>query len=140
MTTTTGVYDPEAHADELGLAVRAHLLPGRRWGAYLPDRGLILLRPGMRRALRRWALAHEVAHHLAGDGGCADPRARARAERAAEEWAAARLVAPAAWDEACAAYEHPVLVAAELDLPPHAVAVCARLFAGHPVRSGEETR
>jgi len=135
MSAGTGGYDPEAHAASLGLAVRAYLLPPGRWAVYLPARRLILVRAGMRTVLRRWAVAHEVAHHLAGDTGCADPRSAARAERRAEEWAAAALVDPAEWARATRAYEHAAQVADAVGVPPHAVAVYVGMVAGAPARA-----
>lgn len=56
-------YDPQQHADALGITVSEYPLRTDN-GLWIPDQKLILIRPRLKRVLHRSVLAHEVAHAL----------------------------------------------------------------------------
>lgn len=60
---TTPRYDPQLHADDLGIEVVEYPLRTDN-GLWIPDRHTILIRPRLKRVLHRSVLAHEVAHCL----------------------------------------------------------------------------
>ncbi|MCC4250220.1 ImmA/IrrE family metallo-endopeptidase [Microbacterium testaceum] len=70
----------------------ARLRDGRDGESHI-DRRLIRLRPGMHARLHRCVLAHELGHHALGHRPTPFGPARAKQERAAEEWGALRLIA-----------------------------------------------
>lgn len=88
--STTDVYDPHEHADQLGLTVAYQHLRVN-CGMYIPGRQIILLRRGMRVATERSVLAHEIAHHLADDRRT-DGVWSLRQERRADLSASRRLI------------------------------------------------
>lgn len=67
---------------------------------YWPDEQTIRIRPGLSARVARSVLAHEIGHHCLGHRPTRRPAARARQERSANEWAASRLIPPAAYAEA----------------------------------------
>jgi len=86
-------YDPHQHAEELGLEVRYYPLK-TCVGLYRADENAILIRPGLRAAVERSVLAHEIAHHLLGHS---TPRVGAWARKqeiAADRMAAQALINP----------------------------------------------
>lgn len=93
-------YDPYRHADELGLRVETRHIDHD--GLWLPDRHLILLRPGLLAVQERCVLAHEIGHAVHGHRD-----SRPRHERAADRWAAERLIDPARLEEAMRASPDP---------------------------------
>ena len=58
------------------------------------------MRPGLSARVARSVLAHELGHHALGHRPTRRLAARARQERSANEWAASRLISPAAYAEA----------------------------------------
>ncbi|MFJ6550190.1 ImmA/IrrE family metallo-endopeptidase [Microbacterium sp. NPDC091676] len=87
-------------ADDLGLRVVER--PGPTPGGFQPVTRTIRLAPGMSRRTARSVLAHELGHAHLGHLPTRQPALRARQERQADEWAARRLITPAAY----AAAEH----------------------------------
>lgn len=77
-------------AADLGLRV-VHAPNDHRSGYDTGD-NTIHLRPGMPQRFTRSVLAHEIAHHLLGHRPTSLGVLRARQERAANEWAALRLI------------------------------------------------
>ena len=60
-------YDPRAHAESLGIAIKVSELPTGWRGAYSHYRCTIYIVKGMSMREERSTLAHEVAHGIAGD-------------------------------------------------------------------------
>lgn len=90
--STTDVYDPHIHADQLGLTIAYQPLR-TNFGMYIPGRQLVILRRGMKVATERSVLAHEIAHHLADDRPTNGVWAL-RQERRADLAASRRLITP----------------------------------------------
>ncbi|WP_120338089.1 ImmA/IrrE family metallo-endopeptidase [Cryobacterium soli] len=90
MNSTTDVYDPHEHAEQLGLTVAYQSLRAN-FGMYIPGRKIILLRRGMKVATERSVLAHEIAHYLADDRRT-DGVWSIRQERRADLAASRRLI------------------------------------------------
>lgn len=84
-------------ADTLGLHVVEAAGPDR--SGYDPDDASIRLSPGMLGRSARSVLAHEIGHHVLGHLPTDDEVLRARQERAANEWAARRLISAEAYAE-----------------------------------------
>ena len=82
-------------ADELGLRVIER--PGPTPGGFQPVTRTIRLAPGLSRRTPRSVLAHEPGHALLGHPPTWQAAFRARQERQADEWAARRLITPAAY-------------------------------------------
>ncbi|WP_101844534.1 ImmA/IrrE family metallo-endopeptidase [Zhihengliuella sp. ISTPL4] len=114
-------------ADDLGLRVieRAGATPG----GFQPLTRTIRLAPGMSRRTTRSILAHELGHAHLGHQPTRQPAVRARQERQADEWAARRLITPAAY---AAAEElrgpHVASLAFELDVTIEIVLAFQRLL------------
>lgn len=83
--------DPDHLVIEHGLVVLTH--EGGEKGRRYPG-GLITLRSDLGPVARRVTLAHEVAHHLAGDEPTVDAVLDARQERRAWEQTARWLICP----------------------------------------------
>lgn len=112
------------HAIELGVAVR-YGDPGRgRIACYIDRCRLIVLRPGMRRAQSRTALAHELGHAAHRDTATGHPAWDARQERRADHYAARLLICPSAVARAEQLHgPHLGMIARELDITPELLAV-----------------
>lgn len=82
-------------ADDLGVRVIEH--PGPTLGGFQPLTRTIRLSPGMSRRTTRSVLAHELGHAHLGHQPTWQPSLRAKQERQADEWAARRLLTPAAY-------------------------------------------
>lgn len=114
MTTLgAGAMDMWELAADLGLEVVGS--PRHHRSGYAPGDNTIHLRRGMTSRITRSVLAHEIAHHLLGHHPTLHGPARSRQERAANEWAALRIITPDGYAHA----EHlhhgnPTLMAAEL--------------------------
>ncbi|MCT1477703.1 ImmA/IrrE family metallo-endopeptidase [Microbacterium sp. p3-SID336] len=118
-------------ADQLELRVVERA--GRTRGGFDPVAGTIRLAPGMSRRTARSVLAHELGHAQLGHHPTALASARARQERRADEWAARRLITPAAYAEAEAARgTHLASLAFELDVTIELVAAFQRLLRQDP--------
>jgi hypothetical protein len=118
-----------AHCGDLGLDVEWADLGEYRRGDYCADSGVIRLNHRLTLAEAAATLAHEVAHHLAGDR-CSNPSR----ERKAWERGAAIIITPPEYAEAervvgC----HPNALAAELEVTPQLVLAWRRWYkrAGH---------
>lgn len=104
------MYDPKAHARELGLTVET--FPVRTGNALtIPEQKLILIRPRLRVVHYRSVLAHEIVHFEHLDFGCSGFQ-EARADRIA----ASRLIQPDDLVRAARMYDHEVLIARELNV------------------------
>ncbi len=90
-TTTMDLDDLEALAAKVGATVGTHY--GGEKGRRYPN-GMITLRADLGFINRRCTLAHELAHHIAGDTPSPDPWVTARQERRAWELAAQWLISP----------------------------------------------
>ncbi|WBU37933.1 ImmA/IrrE family metallo-endopeptidase [Homoserinibacter sp. YIM 151385] len=86
---TRAPYDPYRHAEVLGLRVETARMGHD--GLWLPDEGLVLLRPGLLAIQERCILAHEIGHAVLGHRASTP-----RTEAAADRYAAERLVDRAA--------------------------------------------
>lgn len=80
------MYDPYAHADELGIEV-IHRKIRTANGFWYPDHRTIVLREGMRAVYDRSTLAHELAHAVLGHESSSN-----RNEVQADRLAAASLI------------------------------------------------
>lgn len=81
-------YNPHQHAARLGIQVE--YVPALPWrGRWLPDKGIIELRQGMRWHDERSTLTHELAHAILGH-----IETTPKNERAADRWAAHKLIDP----------------------------------------------
>lgn len=110
-------------ARDLGVRVQERD-PGSGWpGAYLHHRRLILLRPGLRHRQAKHTLAHEIGHAVHEDVPTGDPRYDARAELAAEEFAARLLINEADVRRAEAIYGDDRQIAIDLDVTSTLLAV-----------------
>lgn len=67
---------------------------------YWPDERTIRIPPGMAARIVRSVLAHEIGHHVLGHRPALHGPIRARQERAANEWAASRLISPETYADA----------------------------------------
>lgn len=85
-------YDPDIHAESLGLAILEATLPPRWRGAYSHKRRTIYLVKGMSNRERRCTLAHEVQHAIAGDVATDDPYINLRQEKLARRRSADCLI------------------------------------------------
>ena len=87
------------HLLRLAEEQRLHVVEraGRTLGGFDPATGTIRLSPGMRVRTARSVLAHELGHAHLGHGPAPTPAIRAHQERQADEWAARRLITPAAY-------------------------------------------
>lgn len=110
-------------ARDLGVRVQERD-PGRgRAGVYVHYRSLILIRPGLRARQARHTLAHEIGHAVRGDIPTGDPRYDARAELAADQFAARLLINRADVRRAESIYGDDRQVAIDLDVTPELLAV-----------------
>ncbi len=82
-------------ADELGL--RIDWRKGKKLGGFHEGTRTIRLDPDSSTRVLVSVLAHEIAHAVFGDTYTPFGPARARQERRANEWAALRLITPAAY-------------------------------------------
>ncbi len=120
--------------DHLLHLARAHGLrviekAGPHLGGYDPRSATVRLAPGLSARTAGSVLAHEIGHAALGHTPTADPGARRRQERRADEWAARRLITP----EAYAAAErirggHPPSLAFELGVTVELVLAYQRLL------------
>lgn len=121
MNTTT---DPSAIAELLGVTVAEHT--GGEKGRYY-GHGLISIRADLGYINRRCTLAHELAHAALGHRPDATGWLRARQERAADQWAANRLIDTDAYRAAEQQHgPHPGAIAAELEVTTHMVKIWAQ--------------
>lgn len=81
-------YDPFAHADALGIAVKYSRLRTAN-GLWLPEHRMILIKEGMRTVHTRVALAHEIGHAVLGHEDD-----RPKHEVQADRYAAMQLIDP----------------------------------------------
>lgn len=89
---TPQLYDPRAHAEEMNVRIVYHPLRASK-GLWVPDRRLILVRPGMKPFVERAVLAHECVH-----AECNDPAGHNPSNEAwANLRAAQRLIDPREW-------------------------------------------
>ncbi|MBP3978896.1 ImmA/IrrE family metallo-endopeptidase [Microbacterium sp. BLY] len=114
-------------ADDLGIRIVER--GGPTPGGFQPVTRTIRLAPGMSRRTTRSILAHELGHAHLGHQPTREAALRARQERQADEWAAARLITPTAY----AAAEqlrgpHPPSIAFELDVTIEVVLAFQRLL------------
>lgn len=116
-----GLYE---NAIELGVTVRFGD-PGRgRIACYIDRCRIIVIRPGMRRAQARSALAHELGHAAHRDTTTGHPLYDARQERRADLYAARLLICPSAVARAERLHgPHLGMIARELDVTPRLLAV-----------------
>lgn len=118
MTITT---DPDHLVIKHGLIVLTH--EGGEKGRRYPG-GLITLRSDLGPVARRVTLAHEVAHHLAGDEPTVDAVLDARQERRAWEQTARWLICPAEYKFAERLHgPHEGALAHELGVTTHLIRV-----------------
>lgn len=118
MTITT---DPDHLVIQHGLIVLTH--EGGEKGRRYPG-GLITLRSDLGPVARRVTLAHEVAHHLAGDEPTVDAVLDARQERRAWEQTARWLICPVEYKLAERLHgPHEGALAHELGVTTHLVRV-----------------
>lgn len=111
--------DPDHLVITHGLIVLTH--SGGEKGRRYPG-GVITLRADLGPVARRVALAHEIAHHLAGDLPTADPVVHARQERRAWEQTARWLIDPDEYRTAELTHgPHPGALAAELGVTVHLI-------------------
>lgn len=110
-------------ARDLGVRVQERDPGWGRAGAYLHHQRLILLRPGLRGRQAQHTLAHEIGHAVRGDVTTGDPRYDARAEVAADEFAARLLIDEADVRRAEAIYGDDRQIAIDLDVPSTLLAV-----------------
>lgn len=104
------MYDPKAHAEDLGISVKLH--PVRTAKALtLPDQKIILIRPRLHAVHFRSVLAHEIVHFEFLDFGCL-PWQEERADRIAAQ----RLIQHGDLRRAASMYDHEDLIARELDV------------------------
>lgn len=84
-------YDPMVHAEDLGLPViyRDDLPESDMVACYSAEHSAIFVRPNLRDAVERCAIAHEIVHHEHRDSG----RVKRQEDRA-DRVAARRLVRP----------------------------------------------
>lgn len=118
MTITT---DPDHLVIQHGLIVLTHEggEKGRRYA-----HGLITLRSDLGPVARRVTLAHEIAHHLAGDEPTEDVVLDARQERRAWEQAARWLISPVEYQLAERVHgPHEGALAHELGVTTHLIRV-----------------
>lgn len=95
---TEDELDATIHA--LGVRIEYTDLPPDRDGEYLHHKRLIRLQRGLATRLRRCVKAHECAHAVFADVESRFGPVNAKAERRADEWAALRLIALAAYKRA----------------------------------------
>lgn len=113
--------DPDHLVIEHGLVVLTH--EGGEKGRRYPG-GLITLRKDLGPVARRVTLAHEIAHHLAGDNPTTDPVLHARQERRAWEQTARWLIHPDAYAAAETLHgPHEGALAHELGVTTHLVEI-----------------
>lgn len=93
------LYDPHAHAERMNVRIVYHPLRSAK-GLWVPDKRLILIRPGMRTYIERAVLAHECVHAEHNDPAGHCPRNEARANLIA----AKRLIDPREWHALTRAY------------------------------------
>lgn len=103
-------------------------------GVLFGDLQTVLLRKGLLQVERRCALAHELAHHLLGHGGCGDRRSLLRQELDAEAVASRWLIPIAALADAQLWSPHESEQAEELWVD--VAALRARLQHLHPAERG----
>lgn len=119
--------DPDHLVIEHRLVVLTH--QGGEKGRRYPG-GLITLRSDLGPVARRVTLAHEIAHHLAGDEPTEDPVLHARQERRAWEQAARWLISPAEYALAERLHgPHDGALAHELGVTTHLIRVWRELHA-----------
>lgn len=118
--------DPDHLVITHGLVVLTH--EGGEKGRRYPG-GLITLRSDLGPIARRVTLAHEIAHHLAGDEPTDDEVLDARQERRAWEQAALWLISPVQYQLAEQFHgPHEGALAAELGVTIHLIRVWRGLF------------
>lgn len=105
------------HETPGGIVYGTRPLPsGNAW--WVPSQRIILMRPGLKQVQRRCALAHELAHVELGHSGQCEygdaDRQGARAELAADEWAAHRLITLSALADVLVWTDDPAEAADEL--------------------------
>jgi len=88
------LYDPDAHAERMGVKYVYHPLRASK-GLWLPEHGIILIRPGLRPFVERAVKAHENDHAEHDDPPGHHPRNEARANLNA----AMKLIDPREWAE-----------------------------------------
>lgn len=116
-STAREPFDPWGWAEEYRIQIEYRQMPPRRWGSWYPAQGLIVLRPGLSVRQERWVLTHELGHAWLDHQGCLPGQ-----ERAADWWAADRLVSRDAYAAAESLYGRDLAaIAEELDVPPRAV-------------------
>lgn len=124
MTTMT---DPDHLVIAHGIIVLTH--EGGEKGRRYPG-GLITLRSDLGPVTRRVTLAHEIAHHLAGDVPTEDAVLDARQERRAWEQTATWLISPVEYKLAERLHgPHDGALAQELGVTTHLIRVWRELHA-----------
>ena len=108
-----------AHAKMLGVTVATATLPSTRRGVYDHARDLVVYDHRLTPVERRCVLAHELGHVYHGHTTFGD----ARAERAADEYAARLLIDPAAHAAAERLDPSPAAIAEELGVEERLVRV-----------------
>lgn len=119
------MYDPHAHAEELGLTLRYDDdLPPDRCGEYRFDHGVIALRSDLGRVRERCVIAHEIVHWENEDVPTGLPRLDAKIERNADLEAARRLIGrPSITLVAAGVPDNLSVLAHELDITPRLLRV-----------------
>jgi Zn-dependent peptidase ImmA (M78 family) len=108
-----GGYDPHDHAHRLGIDVVYGTLRTAN-GLWLPDRNVIILKPGMRSLLERTVLAHEVGHAALGHR-----ESTPRTERQADRYAAQHLLCRDDVERVALLSPDPGAWCVELGVTPH---------------------
>jgi len=116
-------YDPDAHAEALGLRIIERRLRRPRWGEYHDAERTVVLHPDMTRRARRCILAHECQHGIYRDVPTIFGPINDGQERRARLGAARLLVSPVEYALAEALYgPNDAAIAAELDVIPEVLA------------------
>jgi IrrE N-terminal-like domain len=115
-------------ADALGVTVEYAKLATRN-GEYRHDLKRIRLRDGMTIRQERSVLAHELAHAVFADVPSKFGPVSAKQERRADEWAALRLITPAAYRASEEAWDgHPAAIAYDLGVTTKLVTAFRRVL------------
>lgn len=103
-------FDPWAWCEARGIEVVTRPISGPRWGEWHPAQRRIILQAGLTASQELSILCHECGHAWHLHVGCTP-----RGERAADAWAADRLVRPESYARAEALYGLDItMLAAEL--------------------------